>query len=794
MRRSRPRLASNVLAMSCSKVEDRSAVRIFERGGAKEFAGSLSYWHLVGLREAEPFAFPKTLYERDNLNERQLEELDAWLQEGSSLLWPELEELRTKFSPVRGRELPNPFEEEAAENDNAADQARTPDSSATKHESGSPSVPAEEKPARGDDSPTGEEAASPPLDGREQGLDGSSPKPSDRSRQPEPDAQAAIVDAPLGTSLLVLAPPGTGKTHVLVERLVRIVSSGAVSKPSEEILLLSFTRAAVAVMKDRILARIDEGAEDDLRYCSIRTFDSFATLGLMEDHDLESFSGLDYDRRIDRFNALLRGKESSFENAIKRLCRIRFLFVDEIQDLVGVRAEMVLNMARLVLDQGGAVTVMGDPAQAIYDYQVRNHGGMDSRRFLNALRKCISKASNHREFRLEKYFRYSDPDLERFVDSASRALGADGTEPEGRKLQNLLQELDAHDIEDVPRLIGQEGSLAILTRRNADVYQLAHWFREQGFRPRVITGSRVPWPGWIGLLSLGFEQDHMSRDLARRRFDLFIGESAGIDFDVAWRFLVEQRLADENHFDLAAAASSILARDPITGMSSPESADIVISNIHKSKGREFDRVLVLSPDRNWSGNPEEIRTYYVAATRARNELALLRHDPRIVRRPAYGRGYTNDVILTPNQLPRVAVQGLEDLGLDTLIDRSRTPEEVRRMQKELWESHTSGRLSSRLAFRHFPDEARLWLVMEDADGLSHERLCRASESLCSDVGRIARDRFQRHSSDVRLSGFRHIELVTCAFQPEDRLARECLGAGCLAVAPALVGLGEVAPI
>jgi hypothetical protein len=783
MSASRARLASNVMAMSCSSVGGGSEVLIFKRNSGTEIAGRLSYWHLVGLRDAEPYAFPKILFERANLNERQLVELEAWLQEGSSLLWPELEELRSRFSPPEGRELPNPFEGQTAEEDEEDEAAKDPDISETPSKGGIDHPPTR---PRADDSVETEK------DGERRGVDPSRGESADS--EVDPDPQAKIVAAPLETSMLVLAPPGTGKTHVLVERLVRIVSSGEISNPSDEILLLSFTRAAVTVMKDRILDRIEEGAEDDLRYCSIRTFDSFATRCLMDDHDPESFSDLDYDHRIDRFNRLVTEGGVEFQMALERLGRIRFLFVDEIQDLVGVRARMVLNLARVVLENGGAVTVMGDPAQAIYDYQVRKQSGMDSRRFLEKLRNLLSEARDHREIRLKKYFRYSDPELKHFVNAASRSLGETGAEPEGQELERLLQELDALDLDEVPRLARRKGQIAILARRNADVYQLARWFREKGLDLRIITGSRSPWPGWIGRLVLGYEQDHMSRKMAERRFEKFFGESKALDFDSAWQYLAAQGLVKDDHFDLPRATSRILTRDPIAVASGTDEAGIVLSNIHKSKGREFDHVLVLSAAPNWAGNPEEVRTYYVAATRARRSVALLRHDSRIIKKPAYGHGYKNDVIMDRNRSPRVAVQGLEALRLETLIGRDRDPERLRRMQEALWQSHSTGTLPSRLSFRRSSDRDQLWLMMEMDDGDSHERLCRSDDSLGADLARIARYRFSRSPSAVRIAGFSHVELVTCAFEREDRLARECLGAGRLAVVPAVIGLGEILPL
>src|SRR4051812_4387659 len=82
--------------------------------------------------------------------------------------------------------------------------------------------------------------------------------------------QRAIVDAPLDARQLVLAGAGSGKTHVLVARLVELLENPEV-RPGNEILVLSFTRAVVHELKRRLAA-----ATDRARLVKPMTFDSFS--------------------------------------------------------------------------------------------------------------------------------------------------------------------------------------------------------------------------------------------------------------------------------------------------------------------------------------------------------------------------------------------------------------------------------------------------------------------------------------------------------------------------------------
>ena len=50
-------------------------------------------------------------------------------------------------------------------------------------------------------------------------------------------------------------------------------------------------------------------------------------------------------------------------------------------------------------------------------------------------------------------------------------------------------------------------------------------------------------------------------------------------------------------------------------------AEVVVSTIHKAKGREFDDVYILVSD-NYSKDAYLMRKYYVGITRAKNRLFI----------------------------------------------------------------------------------------------------------------------------------------------------------------------------
>ena len=105
-----------------------------------------------------------------------------------------------------------------------------------------------------------------------------------------------------GTNLLVSAAAGSGKTAVLVERIIRMVTEQDPPLDIDKLLVMTFTNAAAAEMRERIGAAIEKKLEETpsdehlqvqsalVHHAQITTIDSFC-LRLIRDH----FNLLDLD-------------------------------------------------------------------------------------------------------------------------------------------------------------------------------------------------------------------------------------------------------------------------------------------------------------------------------------------------------------------------------------------------------------------------------------------------------------------------------------------------------------------
>lgn len=210
--------------------------------------------------------------------------------------------------------------------------------------------------------------------------------------------QSKVIQAAVDCRILVNAGPGTGKTWTLIERIIYLVREGI---DPDNIQVLCFSRAAVEVVRSRMAEAIISGRVDvTINRVDIRTFDSFASqlLYWVKDSDYTeirkdfSVESLNYEERIAQFVKILKLQPALIEQC-------EHLIVDEVQDLVLNRAEMVLNMIKCLPATSG-ITLFGDACQAIYDYQADN--GMSSVDFYQSIKNMnqftyYSFAHNYRQ-------------------------------------------------------------------------------------------------------------------------------------------------------------------------------------------------------------------------------------------------------------------------------------------------------------------------------------------------------------------------------------------------------------
>ncbi|MET7645733.1 UvrD-helicase domain-containing protein [Streptomyces sp. NPDC005426] len=466
--------------------------------------------------------------------------------------------------------------------------------------------------------------------------------------------QQAVVDQPWDTRLLVTAGAGAGKTHTLVRRLDALMGDGEEALEAREILVLSFSRAAVRGLRERIARHAREA-----RRVRVQTFDSWAYALLRNEQPDRDWSALRFDERIgEATEAILRGAVEDSEQGAPA-----HVVIDEVQDLVGDRRDMVETLLDRFQD-GCGFTVVGDGAQAIYGFQVSDEDARaaETNYFFDWLRG--SYPDDLVELHLTANFRARTAEagvalslgasLQRLPSdtSASDAAGEDIH----RDLTDLLRSCPSFgSVEDaftLDSLRDYRGTCAILCRDNRQALVLSETLFSHGVPHRLQRALQDrPVPAWVA----GILRGTTSATLSEERFLALLGSgpvSPVGDRTRIWRSLRGVARAPRGLMDVSAVRRAVAQGRFPDDLAAVEPAELVVSTVHRAKGLEFDRVIVVEPasmaelrkQHTHIDPAAEARALYVAMTRPRDDLfridppdtALIRRDRRTGRHYAGG--------------------------------------------------------------------------------------------------------------------------------------------------------------
>jgi hypothetical protein len=435
--------------------------------------------------------------------------------------------------------------------------------------------------------------------------------------------QEAVVRQPADAMLFVTAGPGAGKTHTLVRRIEWLVGEGGLDP--DEILVLTFSRAAVRQLRNRIAGTDGEG-----RYVRASTFDSWALALLSEVDAGGGWSSRTFDERIRAATAVIRDDRSD----VVSLDKVRHVVVDEVQDLVGERREMV---QAILEEYECGFTVVGDLAQSIYGFQILDASRRSNEvgAFFGWLRSTFGPELV--ELALTRNFRAGTAEARTALPFGPQLLSAVEQRDEecARRVYEdlrtaLMSTLDLGNLKD--ELVGSSlrddtRTTAILCRANGGALLVSETLHDAGVPHRLQRAAEDrAAPSWIGMLYRRATRTLLSREAFEEAAELL--PAIGRDLATSWRPL--QRVAaavDGRALDLGRLRQALrVGRLPDELMAQPPT-NLVVSSFHRAKGLEFDRVVVVDPGplrkSDTTDAAEEARALYVAMTRPRQELFRL---------------------------------------------------------------------------------------------------------------------------------------------------------------------------
>ncbi|MEV6009139.1 UvrD-helicase domain-containing protein [Streptomyces sp. NPDC051976] len=444
------------------------------------------------------------------------------------------------------------------------------------------------------------------------------------------EEQLAVVEQPWDARVLVTAGAGAGKTHTLVRRLDALCGHKDPEQALEaaEILVLTFSRAAARELRERI-SRHGERAHR----VRARTFDAWAYEVLLQAHPDGEWGAVGFDERIAAATRAIEKGALEVGDAVPPA----HVVIDEVQDLLGGRRGLVEALLDRYQDSCG-FTVVGDAAQSVYGFQIESlvERADETGRFFDWLR--CSYPDDLVELHLTRNFRATTAEAGVALPLGPRLQRLDDADEAGTlydELRDLLLDPvnDMGGLDDEFALDGVRDlsdTCAVLTRDNQQALVVSELLHAHGIDHRLRRPlEERPVPYWVAELLRRTEANALTED----RFRTLLAEIPlpyEPDADALWPVLRRvARGAGRGALDLDRLRRAVADGRFPDEAADPETARIVVSTVHRAKGLEFDRVIVLAPPtlaelqkrhRDELDLPSEARALYVAMTRARQDL------------------------------------------------------------------------------------------------------------------------------------------------------------------------------
>ncbi|MCC5918549.1 MAG: RecQ family ATP-dependent DNA helicase [Cryomorphaceae bacterium] len=420
--------------------------------------------------------------------------------------------------------------------------------------------------------------------------------------------QLKIINDNQTQHIVVAAGPGSGKTKVLVHKLASLLLMEDVKH--EQLLMLTFSRAAATEFKKRLLKLIGNAAN----FVEIKTFHAYC-------FDLLGQMG-NIEKSVDILKKTI-DKIKSFDVEPSRITKT-VLVIDEAQDM----AEDEFNLIKVLmeLNEDMRVIAVGDDDQNIFEFRGAQSKYLES--FIE----------NHQAVKYELVENYrSKANLvdfsNQFVTTLSRRLKKTPIIPiqSNPGTLQLTHHHGQHLITPVVDDILQtdlSGTTCVLTTTNEEAEQITGLLLNHKMPARLIQSFDgfnlihvVEVRYFIHALRLrddAFVIPEESWISAKRKLKDTFGKSANYDLCAGIIRDFEATNPRKKYLsDLEVFIRESRAEDFFT-----ERGDtIYVSTIHKAKGKEFDNVFLVLNGVTPSHDKDK-RPIYVALTRAKNNLYI----------------------------------------------------------------------------------------------------------------------------------------------------------------------------
>ena len=407
--------------------------------------------------------------------------------------------------------------------------------------------------------------------------------------------------------IVIAAGPGSGKTRVLVHKLASLLLMEDVKH--EQLLMLTFSRAAATEFKKRLLKLIGNAAN----YIEIKTFHSYCFDLLGKVGSLEKSTAI-LKKTIEK----IRKKEVEISRITKTV-----LVIDEAQDM----DEDEFNLIKALMKQNEemGVIAVGDDDQNIYGFRGANSKYLE----LFIQENKASKYELVENYRSKSNLVEFNNQFLRRIQNRLKETPIMASQADNGKIKLVCYENGHLVIPLVQDIVttGIGGTTCVLTKTNEEALQITGLLIKNGMHAKLIQTN----DGFdlYNLLELRFFLDQVNLGA-----DIFIisdevWENAKRELKNIFRNSTRLEVCNNMIMDFEAinprkykSDFEIFIRESkLEDFSNEQGETIFVSTIHKAKGKEFDNVFLLLENFN-ATTGEANRQLYVAMTRAKHNLTI----------------------------------------------------------------------------------------------------------------------------------------------------------------------------
>lgn len=431
--------------------------------------------------------------------------------------------------------------------------------------------------------------------------------------------QMQIISDKESRVIVVAAGPGSGKTRVLVHKLASLLLLEDVKH--EQLLMLTFSRAAATEFKQRLMGLIGNAAH----FVEIKTFHSYAFDLLGRIGNLEDAKDV-----VGRAARMISEGEVEPNRIGKTV-----LVVDEAQDMSS--EEFALVRALMSVNEEMRVIAVGDDDQNIYEFR-----GSDSNYMRQLLADdkstFVEMTENYRS--MQHVVAFANAFVKGIHNRMKQTPILSMSKDEGTVVvtHHASHIMFQRVVSDLLRQ-RNSGTISVLTHTNEEAVILVALLRRHGLRSKLIQsmdGFRFWNMAEVRLFLKYIERDthtpiitdEVWNEAKRKTFQAY-ATSSSLPYLKRCIELFEKI----NKAKYLTDFKELVFESTTEDFCDTSDADVVVSTIHKSKGCEFDDVYMLVSQPQHVTD-SEMRSYYVGMTRARKRLFIYTNSTLFDRLPA----------------------------------------------------------------------------------------------------------------------------------------------------------------